>query len=229
LAELRPATGGREDGHHMVGIDGGGRADAHDDAPSPQSRQALPAQSRGAGPGGPAADGTLPTALTALLVMYGEAYWEYARLHLGNADAADDLVDDVFADLAAHWDVVLRQENVQEFCWDVLRATVDEALELRARPSAFTTAAFTVAMNSARDEFQALESGIGLFAAIGNLPGRQHDALVLTYVLGYPIVTAAQLMGITQSGVYSLRRDARRRLAAALGLDEQSAEEAEEQ
>ncbi|MFF8775269.1 sigma factor-like helix-turn-helix DNA-binding protein [Kitasatospora sp. NPDC015120] len=84
-------------------------------------------------------------------------------------------------------------------------------------------------MDNSRETLQELESRLGLFAAIGNLPGRQHDAVVLTYVLGYPIVTAAQLMGITQSGVYSLRRDARRQLAAALGLDEQAAEEAEEQ
>ncbi|MER6364429.1 sigma-70 family RNA polymerase sigma factor [Kitasatospora sp. NPDC001527] len=213
----------------MVGIDGGGRADAHDDVPSPQPYQAHAEQPLGAEADEPLVDSTLPTGLIALLVMHGEAYWEYANLHLGDADAADDLVDNVFADLAAHWDVVLRQENLQEFCWGVLRATVDDALELLAQPSAITTAAFTIAMNNARETLQELESRLGLFAAIGNLPGRQHDAVVLTYVLGYPIVTAAQLMGITQSGVYSLRRDARRQLAAALGLDEKAAEEAEEQ
>ncbi|MFE6871788.1 sigma factor-like helix-turn-helix DNA-binding protein [Kitasatospora sp. NPDC057692] len=213
----------------MVGIDGGGRADAYDDARSPRAHQDLPGGTPGAGTGDLAADSTLPTELIALLVMHGETYWEYAHLHLGDADAADDLVDGVFADLAAHWDVVLRQENVQEFCWGVLRATVDDALERLSRPSAFTAAAFAVAMNDARGTFQALESGIGLFSVIGDLPGRQHDAVVLTYVLGYPVVTAARVMGITRSGVYSLRREARRRLAAALGLDERTAAEAEEQ
>ncbi|MFF2751760.1 RNA polymerase sigma factor [Kitasatospora sp. NPDC058048] len=213
----------------MVGIDGGGRADAHDDAPSPQAHQDPPEPTPDSGTADLAADTMLPNELVALMVMHGEAYWNYAHLHLGDADAADGLVDDVFADLAATWDTVLRQENVEEFCWGVLRATVDDALEHRARPSAFTEAAFAVAMNDAREAFQALESGIGLFAAIGDLPGRQHDVVVLTYVLGYPIVTAARIMGITRGGVYSLRRDARRQLAAALGLDEQTAEEAEEQ
>ncbi|WP_406115870.1 sigma-70 family RNA polymerase sigma factor [Kitasatospora purpeofusca] len=217
----------------MVGIDGGGRADAHDDAPSPQAHQDLPERTGEAEAEaevrGLAADVSLPDDLVALLVMYGEAYWEYARLHLGDADAADVLVDDVFADLAAHWDVVLQQENVEEFCWGVLRATIDDTLELLARPSAFTSAAFVFAMADAREAFQALESGIGLFAAIGGLPERQHDVVVLTYVLGYPIVTASRVMGITKSGVYSLRRDARRQLASALGLDEQNAEKAEEQ
>ncbi|MFJ4672695.1 RNA polymerase sigma factor [Kitasatospora purpeofusca] len=213
----------------MVGTDGGGRADAHDDAPSPQVHQDPPEQTREAEVRDLAANTSLPDALVALLVMHGEAYWEYARLHLGDADAADALVDDVFADLAAHWDVVLLQENVEEFCWGVLRATIDATLELLARPSAFTSAAFAYAMADAREVFQALESGIGLFAAIAELPERQHDVVVLTYVLGHPIVTAARVMGITRSGVYSLRRDARRQLASALGLDEQDAEKAEEQ
>ncbi|WP_380282607.1 sigma factor-like helix-turn-helix DNA-binding protein [Kitasatospora purpeofusca] len=213
----------------MVGIDGGGRADAHDDAPGPRTHQDPPGRTPEATAANLAADTTLPNDLVALMVMHGEAYWKYAHLHLGDADAADDLVDDVFADLAAHWDVVLRQENAGEYCWGVLRATVDDALVGLARPSAFTSAAFTVAMNGAREAFRALESGIGLFAAIGDLPERQHDAVVLTYVLDYPIVTAARIMGITKGGVYSLRRDARRRLAAALDLDEQTAEKAEEQ
>ncbi|MFC5667705.1 sigma-70 family RNA polymerase sigma factor [Kitasatospora misakiensis] len=209
----------------MVGIDGGGRADAYDDAPSPQAHQDPPE----AVVGGLTADTSLPNDLVALMVMHGEAYWKYAHLHLGDAGATDGLVDDVFADLATHWDLVLRQENVGEFCWGVLRATVDDALERLGRPSAFTTAAFAFAKADALEAFRALESGIGLFAAIGDLPERQHDVVVLTYVLDYPIVTAARIMGITKGGVYSLRRDARRQLASVLGLDEQSAEKAEEQ
>ncbi|MET9399445.1 sigma-70 family RNA polymerase sigma factor [Kitasatospora sp. NPDC002965] len=211
----------------MVGIDGGGRADAHDDAPIPQDHQDPPEQVPEGGDLVP--ETSLPNDLVALMVMHGEAYWEYARLHLGDPDAADALVDDVFADLAANWDLVLRQENAGQFCWGVLRATVDDTPERVVRPSAFTSAAFAFAMADAREAFRALESGIGLFAAIGDLPDRQHDVVVLTYVLGYPVVTAARIMGITKSGVYSLRRDARRRLASALGLDEQSAVTAEEQ
>ncbi|MBD0675659.1 hypothetical protein BU198_34430 [Streptomyces sp. CBMA156] len=162
------------------------------------------------------------------MVMHGETYWEYAKLHLGDPDAADALVDDVFVDLAVHWTTVFRQESVEEFCWGVLRTMVDDALERLDRPSAFTEAAFAFTMGESREAFQALESRIGLFAAIGDLPERQHDVVVLTYVIGYPIVTAARIMGITKAGVYSLRREARRRLAAALGL-EATAADVEEQ
>ncbi|MFJ5071577.1 sigma-70 family RNA polymerase sigma factor [Kitasatospora sp. NPDC088556] len=212
----------------MVSLDGGGRADAHEGAPDHHAHQDPSAQTPAAGIGGFTADTTLPDDLLGLMVMHGEAYWEYARMHLDDPDAADDLVTDVFADLAAHWGVVLSQESVEEFCWGVLRATVDSELDRLGRPSAFTAAAFSFAMGDARQAFQALESKIGLFAAIGDLPERQHDVVVLTYVLGYPIVTAARIMGITAGGVYSLRCEARRRLAAALGLDERAAEEAEE-
>ncbi|MEV0192295.1 sigma-70 family RNA polymerase sigma factor [Kitasatospora purpeofusca] len=215
----------------MVGIDGGGRTGAHEEVPGAgvDPHGDPPGLTPRAGTGRPVPDTTLPDDLVALMVMHGEAYWEYARLHLGDADAADDLVDEVFADLAANWELVLRQENLGEFCWGVLRSTVDAALLRRNLPSAFTAAAFAFAMDAAREAFQALESGIGLFAAIAELPERQHDAVVLTYVLGYPVVTAARIMGVTRSGLYSLRRDARRRLARALGLDERTAGTAEEQ
>ncbi|MGK4586138.1 sigma factor-like helix-turn-helix DNA-binding protein [Kitasatospora sp. HPMI-4] len=211
----------------MVGSLDGGCADAHGGTPS---QQGLPERLPLVEAGNQKAETTLPDDLVALMVMQGEVYWEYARLHLDDADAADDLVDDVFADLAAHWGIVLRQESVEEFCWGVLRGAVDAELARLGRPSAFTAAAaFACAMGDARRGFAELESKIGLFSAIGDLPKRQHDVVVLTYVLGYPLGTAARIMGITLAGVYSLRRDARRRLATALGLDVRTAEEAEDQ
>ncbi|MFD8480501.1 RNA polymerase sigma factor [Kitasatospora sp. NPDC059673] len=156
----------------------------------------------------------LPRELIKLMRTHGQAYWEYAFLKLGDADAAEELVDDVFADLAAHWGIAVQQESLKHFCWKVLATTVDTALVERHRSKMLDRA-----MQEARGRFDTLESPSGLFDAIKQLPKRQYQAIILIHVLGYDGRKAAKAMGISECGVYSLNRDAKRRLSAILAME----------
>ncbi|ARZ66683.1 hypothetical protein SMD11_1018 [Streptomyces albireticuli] len=81
------------------------------------------------------------------------------------------------------------------------------------------TAAFTAVRDATRTRLQALESRLGLYAAITRLPERQYDVIVLRYILGYPATRVAEIMGISPATVRSHARGARRRLAHDLHLE----------
>ncbi|MFI0820765.1 sigma factor-like helix-turn-helix DNA-binding protein [Streptomyces sp. NPDC021098] len=49
----------------------------------------------------------------------------------------------------------------------------------------------------------------------------QHDVIVLRYCLGHTITETADILGITEPGVRSTARYAKRRLKEALGLDKE--------
>ena len=73
-------------------------------------------------------------------------------------------------------------------------------------------------LESVRCKFEVMETSLGLYTAIAELPERQFDAVVLLYVLGYPSSRVADIMGVTKDTVRSHRHLARRRIARKLGL-----------
>ncbi|WP_051717869.1 RNA polymerase sigma factor [Streptomyces megasporus] len=67
-------------------------------------------------------------------------------------------------------------------------------------------------------EYAALERGIGLYSAMAELPERQHDAIVLRYVLGCTDEEVAEYLGCGRAALRSHVRHAKRKLAARLNL-----------
>ena len=147
----------------------------------------------------------------------------FAHLQVGNRADAAQVVDGACAHLVAHWPHVLKQESVAAYAWAVLKEHLNAWLTALRRPAAFVeTASFAAAVSRMlehpRERFAALESGLGLYAAISRLPERQYDAVVLRYVLGCGDEQVARLLGVRESTVRSLVRYARRRLSAELGI-----------
>ncbi|WP_331738394.1 sigma-70 family RNA polymerase sigma factor [Embleya sp. NBC_00896] len=144
----------------------------------------------------------------------------YARLHLGEEQAAEVVVDGAFEDLARSWPRALTCESVQAFAWGLLREHIAACLEHR-RTAFVEVAAFDavrVVLRSARAKFEIMESALGLYTAISRLPDRQYDALVLRHVLGYPEDRVALMLGSRPGTVRSNLRWARRRIARELGM-----------
>ncbi|WP_329182794.1 sigma-70 family RNA polymerase sigma factor [Actinacidiphila glaucinigra] len=162
----------------------------------------------------------LPDTFTAFYCLHHQAYLRYAHLQLDSRPAAEQVVEDVFVQLATVWPHVLLQPNVDSYAWAALKEEVARRLEIQSRaPALVETAAFEQIRRKTRKTFAVLESSLGLYTAIARLPERQYDVIVLHFVLGYPMRQVAVLMGVTYATVRSHVRGARRRLARDLEID----------
>jgi DNA-binding CsgD family transcriptional regulator len=102
----------------------------------------------------------------------------------------------------------------------VLRnSTIDFSRARDRRPALIGEAAFeTVALGRAVDPIGQFEESLHLYQAIGQLPPRQMDVILLQFSHGYSVDEVAAALGITAAGVRSTARHAKRRLQHAYGV-----------
>jgi RNA polymerase sigma factor (sigma-70 family) len=165
----------------------------------------------------------LPTAFWAFHERYYRTYKEYAELQLDDVELAGQLVHQVMMDLALSWTRLMREPAPEAAAWAILKISIADELDRRGQEPALTAvAAFRRAsrraLEAARPQFAALESALGLYAAIARLPERQYDVIVLQYVIGLTPRQVASIMGVEPPTVRSHRMMARARLAKELGL-----------
>ncbi|WP_327666905.1 sigma-70 family RNA polymerase sigma factor [Streptomyces sp. NBC_00485] len=138
----------------------------------------------------------LPLDFEAHYVMNQEAWHRYALHFLRTNHAAERAVHRAFLEILRHWDVLLGEPNLQQLTWAIVRRVViDERL------------------GDVREELAAMDNGIGLYPALGKLPQRQFDVVVLRYILNYSTKRVSWYLGITPSTVDYHCRKARERLA----------------
>ncbi|MFD4922992.1 sigma-70 family RNA polymerase sigma factor [Streptomyces goshikiensis] len=174
----------------------------------------------------------MPNAYWAFHALYHRPYYEYARVQLGTKEDAERMVHGTFLYLAVIWTHVTSQANVAAFAWSLHKVRVANELIMNGREPAgpetmvfdrAVKAATTAVLRDFREQFRAqmdaLESSIGLYAAMDRLPERQFDVMVLCFALKYSTERAARIMGITPATVRTLRCSARRKIASEMGLE----------
>ncbi|WP_051742405.1 RNA polymerase sigma factor [Streptomyces xylophagus] len=174
----------------------------------------------------------MPSALESFYRTYAQAQVRYAATILNDKDAAKTVVRHLYRHLAMNWAAVQLEEcGAEAYAWRNLKRLVDDqarapfpgdplgaALAARDRAHAGHEAAREM-LRSMRSQMADLDSPIGLYTALGGLPERQFDVIVLHYALGYCSQQVAHIMGIHPSTVRAHRSRARERIAAELGID----------
>jgi RNA polymerase sigma-70 factor (ECF subfamily) len=155
--------------------------------------------------------------------LHQESWLRFALAQVGGREAAEQIVDGVTNHLADSWKHVLHQHNVERYAWAVLKTFIERWLnDHGARPAFVETSAFdrvAQAMNYSKEQFGLMEESLGLYSAIRGLSERQHDVIVLRYVLGYSDQRVGFLLGIDPKTVRSHVRFAKQRLARQLGIE----------
>ncbi|MEU6572583.1 sigma-70 family RNA polymerase sigma factor [Streptomyces sp. NPDC046805] len=139
----------------------------------------------------------LPLEFEAHYILHQEAFHDLALAVLGTNDAAERAVHRAFLEILRHWDKLKEEsEDLDQEVWAIVRRTVisEELLSLRA-------------------QMTALDSGSGLYAALGALPPRQFDVMVLRYIGRHDTKHISWYMGLTPSTVDYHCRKARERLS----------------
>lgn len=161
-----------------------------------------------------------PLDFQAFHTMYRGTYVRWAEIYLRSRAEAEDAVDEAMLELLGQWPKVLDQPEPAAYAWWLVKNRIKDAARDRDRRQKLTDAIFaTRAVHETIDPIGELETAMALWEAIDALPERQHDVVLLRLSLGYTTRETAGVLGITEATVRSTLRDARRRLAAAFGLD----------
>jgi RNA polymerase sigma-70 factor (sigma-E family) len=148
--------------------------------------------------------------VTALYQAHALSLARLALLMLGDADAAQDMVQDAFLGLYRRWDKLTSTDAAPAY----LRASVlngcRTVLRKRSRP---TFGDGEESLESAEVTLMHTEEQRAVLAAIRRLPARQREALVLRYYLDMTEGQAAGAMGVSRGTVKS----ATSRAVAAVG------------
>ncbi|MFI2436013.1 sigma-70 family RNA polymerase sigma factor [Streptomyces sp. NPDC018693] len=156
----------------------------------------------------------LPLDFAAFHQMHRPRYVREAERCLGCRADAEEAVDEAFVQLAREWQQTLSTENPAAYAWRVVKnRVIDHARARGRRATLMDTAVFeTVTLQGAEDAFEVIEQNLRLFRAISDLPERQRDVIRLRYCEGYSTAEVAFHLGITEAGVRSTERYAKRRL-----------------
>ncbi|ARQ67712.1 RNA polymerase sigma factor [Streptomyces marincola] len=161
----------------------------------------------------------LPLEAEAFYLAHEQPYRSYAQAHLGNRRLAEEVVHRVFDELLSTWEELLREGQLEQRAWSVLRRTVREELEYQGRlPAYLVDGPVALLLRAAQDRLAELDSVHGVFAAIAQLSPRQCDVIVLRHILGHSTRAVAGFMGLDERTVDYHHRRAKERLRVLLRL-----------
>ncbi|QMU76640.1 sigma-70 family RNA polymerase sigma factor [Streptacidiphilus sp. PB12-B1b] len=160
--------------------------------------------------------------LNAFVTYHHKLWLRYATLQVVDGRQAAQLVRQVCEQLAQEWDEVLLKPSVPQYAWTVLKDHTAAWLGERSRTPVvpdtkeFRDAISRLLLREATGEFDVLESELGLYGAIAELPERQYDVITLRYAFDMADHDIAATLGITAETVRSHAMRAKRRLAVKL-------------
>lgn len=160
----------------------------------------------------------IPLDFSAFHRQHRAVYVRWARRYLGSHADAEDAVDQAIEQLLAVWPKVLTTASPAGYAWRVMQNRTYDFARARGRRSKLVeTLAFeTEALRDAVDPIGELEDSLAMARAVAALSERQRDVIFLRYYEDYSAAQIADHLGITEAGVRSTERYARRRLREAL-------------
>ena len=150
----------------------------------------------------------------------------YAHVQVGDKESAKLIACEIAIQLHDTWDQILNMRNIPSHTMDLLCGEIVRwRTEHGITDQMVQNAAFQRAMQDSQRSLAILAESLGAFSAIANLPERQHQAIVLRYVLGCDIPQTARLVGVHPTTVATHTFHARRTLARELGINLDGLEE----
>jgi RNA polymerase sigma-70 factor (sigma-E family) len=171
---------------------------------------------------GAAADGDADRAVTALYAAYYRPLVQLAALLVGETATAEDVVQDSFVAMRAHW---RRLRDSGKAAAYLRQCVVNRSRSVlrRQRVADRNARQLLPDMPSAEEGALALLERSAVVAALHELPARQREVVVLRYYADLSGPQIASVMGITQGSVKSHHARALQALRRVLGREEAAA------
>jgi RNA polymerase sigma-70 factor (sigma-E family) len=146
-------------------------------------------------------------AITALYQAHALGLTRLAHIMLGDAVAAEDVVQEAFCGLYRRWGGLADRGKALQYVRSSVLNGCRSALRHRlrhGRPGTWREAVAAMkGAPSAEDSALLSEEGRALLSAVQRLPHRQREAIVLRYYLDLPEAEIAAVMGISPGSVRS--------------------------
>jgi RNA polymerase sigma-70 factor, ECF subfamily len=136
----------------------------------------------------------------------------------GNADRADDLVQEAITRAIACMDSFERGTKLQAWLFTILRNHFYSEHRKRAREVQDTEGSYAATLTTLPDQDEKLGHQ-DLLAALQRLPPDQREAILLVGAQGLSYLEAAQVMGVAEGTIKSRVHRARASLAYLLGVE----------
>ena len=158
--------------------------------------------------------------VTALYQAHALGLVRLAHVMLGDAAAAEDVVQEAFCGLYRRWGGLADQDRALQYVrTTVLNGCRSSLRQRRRRGQAADWPGLAVTMNGGPSPEAAAidgEEARALLTAVQRLPHRQREVIVLRYYLDMPEAQIAAVMGISPGSVRSAASRARAALARLL-------------
>lgn len=168
------------------------------------------------GPTGPSS----AAAVTALYERHAVGLIRLALVMLGDRPSAEDAVQDAFCALYRRWDKLADQDKALAYVRSSVLNTCRSMLRRRIRASRRNPLEALVDVWSAESAVLLAEEHRQVIDALGRLPRRQREALVLRYYADLAPDEVARSMNISAGTVKSTTSRALAELARLLGEEE---------
>ena len=129
----------------------------------------------------------------------------------GNAQEAEELMQDAFVAVWERWDRVSAMDEPTGYLYRTAMNRFRSRLRRASR-----AARRAIGSDEGRDAFAAADERDAVARAMGRLPERQRSAIVLTELLGYDSEEAGRILGVKDVTVRSLASQARAALRTHL-------------
>ena len=171
---------------------------------------------------GAAVDGDADRAVTELYAAYYRPLVQLAALLVGETATAEDVVQDSFVAMRAHW---RRLRDSGKAAAYLRQCVVNRSRSVlrRQRVAGRNARQLLPDMPSAEEGALALLERSAVVAALHALPARQREVVVLRYYADLSGPQIASVMGITQGSVKSHHWRALQTLRSVLGREEAAA------
>lgn len=159
----------------------------------------------------PAADAPEVPSFEAFFEAEHERLFRAMYLVTGNAQEAEELMQDAFVAVWEHWDRVSGMDEPTGYLYRTAMNRFRSRLRRASR-----SARRVVGSDVGGDAFAAADERDALARALARLPERQRSAIVLTELLGYGSEEAGRILGVKDVTVRSLASQARAALRSHL-------------
>ncbi|WP_051654126.1 sigma-70 family RNA polymerase sigma factor [Kitasatospora cheerisanensis] len=122
---------------------------------------------------------------------------------LGDRSAADEVALEVFTHLCCHWAEALEAPDFEAHTRTVLVGAVTYRVHRlrREHDLAARLHAARRLLRQIRETLVNADGGVGLFAAIADLPDRQQEVVILRYSMGYTSAFTALILNLASRTV----------------------------
>jgi RNA polymerase sigma-70 factor, ECF subfamily len=154
-----------------------------------------------------------------LVIQHLPATLRFAQSLTGDADAAEEIVQEALCRVLARWKTFRGQASFSTWMMQIVLNIHRDRRRRHREPTSPPPEEVVSAAPGPNEQASTGELGETIRKAIGSLPDRQREVALLTFSQGLDVGDVAFILNTTEANVHTCIHHARRRIAEVIGYD----------